>query len=182
MNRVTIILVVACALISTPALAQLNYTSSPSLAIPDNTPAGVTDTIIASDSGTITDINIQLTATHTWVGDLIFSVQHGATTVIIVDRPGVPTSTFGCSGNDINAWLDDEAVGGAVETQCAAAVPTIAGTFTPNNPLSAFDGADINGSWVLTASDNGGGDTGTLLSWTVQEPALPVELMHFSIG
>ena len=82
----------------------------------------------------------------------------------------MPASTNGCSGNDIDATLDDEAAT-PVETQCAGSVPTILGTFTPNNPLSAFDGQSLAGTWRLTASDNVGTDVGTLTEWCLAPTA-----------
>lgn len=88
------------------------------------------------------------------------------TSVMIVDRPGVPTSTFGCSGNNIVAWLDDSAAT-PVEGVCAGSVPTISGTFSPNNPLSAFNGLDAGSDWSITVVDNAGGDTGIINQWGV---------------
>jgi subtilisin-like proprotein convertase family protein len=134
--------------------------------VPDNTPAGVTDDLVVVDSGEIIDMNVSLDVTHTWVGDLAFTLEHvdTGTTVTFYDRPGVPASTFGCSGNDIAATLDDEAAT-PVEDECGAGTPTIAGSFMPNNPLSAFDTEDLAGTWRITASDNAGGDTGTLNEW-----------------
>ncbi|MBX3059022.1 MAG: carboxypeptidase regulatory-like domain-containing protein [Anaerolineae bacterium] len=144
------------------------YCSTPALAIPDNNPAGVTDSLSISDIGEISDLNVYLDVSHTWVGDLIFTLTHQetGTSVTFVDRPGVPASTFGCSGDNIDATLDDEA-SSPVENECAAATPTIQGSFTPNNPLSAFDTEDLNGTWILTASDLAGGDTGTVNEWCV---------------
>ncbi len=145
------------------------FCATPNLAIPDNIPAGVTSDLVIASGTTITDLNVKIESTHTWVGDLIYKLTNvtSGTTVTIVDRPGVPASTNGCSGNDINATLDDEAAGGAVETQCAGSAPTISGTFTPSNPLSAFDGQLRAGTWRLTVSDNAGADLGTLTRWCI---------------
>ena len=157
------------------------WCNQPFVAIPDSTPGGVQDTINIPGSFVLTDVNVSLNVTHTWVGDLIFTVESpSATSVTIVDRPGNPASGFGCSGNDINAVLDDEA-GSSVEDECGAGTPTINGTFIPNNPLSAFDGQDALGVWTITASDNAGGDTGTLNEWCVITDPVPVELRSFSI-
>ncbi|MBL0040216.1 MAG: proprotein convertase P-domain-containing protein [Xanthomonadales bacterium] len=145
------------------------FCATPNLAIPDNIPAGVTSDLVIASGTTITDLNVKIESTHTWVGDLIYKLTNvtSGTTVTIVDRPGVPASTNGCSGNDINTTLDDEAAGGAVETQCAGSAPTISGTFTPSNPLSAFDGQLRAGTWRLTVSDNAGADLGTLTRWCI---------------
>lgn len=151
---------------------QAFFCASPNLAIPDNAPAGVTADLVVANGGVITDLNVSLNVTHTWVGDLIFKLRHveTGTEVTFVDRPGAPASTNGCSGNNIDATLDDEA-GAPVETQCAGAAPTINGTFQPNNPLSAFDGISRAGTWRLTASDNAGADLGTVNSFCISGTA-----------
>ena len=145
------------------------FCATPALAIPDNNTTGATSDLVIANGGAITDLNVKIETTHTWVGDLIYTLTNvtTGTTVTIIDRPGVPASTNGCANNDINATLDDEAAGGAVETQCAASAPAINGTFTPNNPLSAFDGQVRTGTWRLTVSDRAGADTGTLTRWCI---------------
>ena len=156
--------------------------STPNLAIPDNNPAGVTNDMVVATAGTLSDLNVTLKVTHTWVGDLIFKLTNvtTGTTVTFVDRPGVPASTNGCSGNNIDATLDDEAAA-PVETQCAGTTPTISGSFTPNNPLSAFDGQSLAGTWRLTASDLVGSDTGMLTEWCLA-PTTTLPVGVFSDG
>lgn len=134
------------------------------LAIPDNTPAGVTN-VLAGFAGTLIDLNVRLEASHTWVGDLRMTLSHGATTVAVLDRPGVPASTNGCSANDVAVTADDEGADGTIESACAGTPPAVAGTRTPNEALSAFDGQDFAGNWTLTVSDNVGIDTGSLTRW-----------------
>lgn len=157
------------------------YCNQPGVAIPDNSPGGVSDNISVPGSFTLVDVDVSLNVTHTWVGDLAFTVTSPTgTSVTIVDRPGEPASSFGCSGDDINATLDDEAAS-PVENECSGSIPAIGGSFTPNNPLSAFDGEDAGGTWTITAVDNAGGDTGTLNEWCVVTDPVPVELQEFSI-
>ena len=53
-----------------------------------------------------------MNVTHTWVGDLILGLlEHVDTgsTAVLFDRPGVPPGTFGCSGDNIDNYADDEA-------------------------------------------------------------------------
>ena len=151
--------------------------ANPSLAIPDSPAPAVTNDLVVVPSGTITDLNVTLKVTHTWVGDLVFQLTKvGGPTVTFVDRPGVPTSVNGCGNNDIDATLDDEA-GSPVETQCAATTPTISGTFSPNNPLSAFDGQALNGTWRLSVQDLAGFDTGTVTEWCLA-PAVSLPLFN----
>jgi subtilisin-like proprotein convertase family protein len=130
------------------------------LNIPDSPAAGVTSDLIIPSGTAITDLNMSLVVTHTYVSDLRFALTHvdTGTVVTVIDRPG------SCSGDNINVLLDDEAAA-AVETQCAAGTPTINGTFRPNSPLSAFDTQLRSGTWRLTATDLAGIDIGTVTSW-----------------
>jgi len=139
----------------------------PDLPIPDNTPEGVTDNfIVAPGPHVIMDLDIHVEITHTWVGDLIVTLEHvdTGTRVTLMDRPGKPVSYNGCSSDDVAATLDDEA-GSPVEDACASTTPAISGLFIPNEPLSAFDGEDIAGEWSLTVSDEAGLDVGVLVQW-----------------
>jgi uncharacterized repeat protein (TIGR01451 family) len=145
--------------------------STPNLSIPDavadTQPGVVTDTISVAQSGVMTDLNVSIAATHDWVGDLSFTLTHLDTgnSVTLIDRPGTPPGEFGCSGDDIAATLDDEAAA-PVEDVCNRPGPiAISGVFTPNNPLSLFDGENIAGTWQLTASDHAGLSTGKLGQW-----------------
>jgi subtilisin family serine protease/subtilisin-like proprotein convertase family protein len=156
----------AAAAFRTAASSVSTFCRSPNLAIPDNNTAGVSDQQTIAATGPLTDLDVTVQASHTWVGDLVFTVQNvgSGASVTIVDRPGVPASTYGCSGNNIDATLDDEAAA-AVESQCAGSAPAISGAFSPNNPLSAFDGQQLANTWRMTASDRVSTDTGTLTQW-----------------
>ena len=148
----------------------VNYpqTSGLPLSIPDNNTTGVNSTITITDTGTITDLNVRLGVTHTWVGDLVFTLTHvdTGTSVTIIDRPGYTGSGNGCSRDNIAATLDD-AAGSPVENQCSTTPPAINGTFSPNNPLSAFNGQSLAGTWRLNSSDRASSDTGSVTSWSL---------------
>ena len=104
------------------------------------------------------------------MGDMIFRLTSpGGTTVTLYDRPGVPASTFGCSSNNLFALTLDDEAGSALEGQCPGGTDAgpLTGTFTPNNPLSAFDGQNPNGNWTLTAIDAAGGDVGTVRNFSL---------------
>jgi len=164
------------------------FCSTTTIAIPDNDPGGVTDVLVIAESFQITDLNVGVNVAHSWVGDLIFTLEHvdTGTTAIIIDRPGVPAvSTVGCGGDDILAEIDDQA-GLPVEDECADAVPTIDGIFVGGDPannslLAAFAGEDISGTWTMTVSDNAGLDTGAMNEWCLVTTPVPVELMGFSV-
>ncbi|MEO0973099.1 MAG: hypothetical protein AAFX85_08380 [Pseudomonadota bacterium] len=86
--------------------------STPNADIPDGSPAGVTDTLVVADSGALQDLNVFLDITHTYVGDLTAILTHedSGVSVTLMDRPGRVDTGFGCSGDDINATLDDNDV------------------------------------------------------------------------
>ena len=162
----------ALAALMTANVATASFCRTPNVAIPDNNTTGVTDSQVVATAATLIDVNVSVRSTHTWVGDLIFTVTNvgTATSVTVIDRPGYTGSGFGCGNNHINATLDDGA-GNPVETQCATSTLTtpppyaIDGTFTPNNPLTAFNGQALNATWQLNASDQAATDTGTLNDW-----------------
>jgi hypothetical protein len=143
--------------------------------IPDNVPAGVTMSLDIPCEGqdAITDLDVSLQISHTWVGDLTVRItKQGGPTALILDRVGLPEidPTFGCSGDDIDAILDDGAAT-PVEDECDAGVPTISGEFIPGDPpgplLAAFNGEDQCGTWELNVADFFDGDTGVVFGWCV---------------
>jgi len=138
--------------------------------VPDGVLSQSFQTIESPGPIIITDLDVDLNALHTWPGDVQITIEHLGTSVIIYDRPGNPTSTFGCATDHFNIILDDEGTGGPIETVCNAAAPSALSppNYTPNNPLSAFDGLDAVGEWTITSRDFfTGGDTGTLVSWSL---------------
>ena len=155
-----------------PAFAIVCSTD-PNQAIPDGSgnatpgaPATANIVVPAGVTAPISDLNFQLQINHTYVGDLIVTLTSPAGTVVtLVDRPGspAPLGIFGCSSNNINTTLDDEAAT-LVEDQCDASPLAIGGTHQPTGLLSAFDGESLAGTWVVSVTDNAGADTGTLIS------------------
>ena len=146
--------------------------SSPGTPIPGN--ITISDTLLCDvgDNTLDGDLGVILQINHTWVGDLSVRLTHDdtGTTALIMDRPGKPNSGFGCSGDDIDAQLFDAACGGSVEDQCAGAVSTINGEFTPDpDALAVFDGESHSGSWTLTVTDHAGADSGFLNTWCVDK-------------
>ncbi len=147
------------------------FCSTSAIPIPDANPTGATGTISVPSSATISDLNVVVTGTHSWVGDIVLNLSNGTTNVTFYDQPGVPASTFGCSGDNLPGVVaDDEGVSGSFENSCQNATPAFipGGSYTNNAPLSAFDGANTSGTWTLTAADLAAGDTGTITGWCVE--------------
>ncbi len=124
-------------------------------AIPDNVPAGVDSTFTFPTTTTVTDLDVRIGhITHTFDGDLIIKLSHGATTVTLFNRRGG-------SANDISNLIFDDEASAAIST----GVAPFTGSFRPESPLSAFDGQSTAGAWTLNVSDNAGIDVGTLDAW-----------------
>ncbi|NNM26445.1 MAG: hypothetical protein HKO59_10765 [Phycisphaerales bacterium] len=111
---------------------------------------------------------------HTWAGDLIITLEHGGTTVTLLDRPGNPESTFGDSadfdGSDYT-WTD---TGFVYDADLFGSTVPSADPFAPTGgALANFDGMNVGGDWTLSISDNAGGDTGSLGGWSFTANLIP---------
>lgn len=149
-------------IISVVAYSQTTVSSSPNIAIPDNNSTGVSDIINISSTETILDINVNVVVQHSYVGDIgIVLTSPSGTGVILVDRIGVPASTYGCSLNDIIAEFDDNA-SFAIETACP---PN--GSYIPQEPLSVLNGESLNGNWTLKVVDLENTANGFFVDWSI---------------
>ena len=150
-----------------PSCTTYTSTDVP-IGLPNGT-ATINSLLSIGDASTIDDLDVTVDMAHAWVGDLSMTLTHQntGTAVTIIDRPGVPASTYGCSSNDILATLDDEAAA-SVENQCNGGAPAISGSVSPNNALSAFDGENSSGTWELSVTDSfTSADAGTLNGWSI---------------
>jgi subtilisin-like proprotein convertase family protein len=125
------------------------------------------------EDGTIQDVNLTLNITHTYTGDLNIWLMHpdwlinpigpnqvGADfslmTLLVADRGGN-------GDNFTNTTFDDSA-----PTSISSASAPFTGTFRPMDALSKFNGMNAGGKWTLWIEDDGGGQTGTLQSWSME--------------
>ncbi len=136
------------------------YSATPNMSITDN---NIINEIMVFDetsitvptTGVVSDVNVTVGVTHTWLGDLRIELKNpNGTQLVLFDRS--------CGPNDhMNVTFDD--AGAAL----VCATPTT-GTYMPSNLLSAFNGEVSNGTWTIGINDNVGGDTGTLNSWSIE--------------
>ena len=159
-----IALIVAAGLATSASAATFGPGSGGAMA--DNDPVGTSFTLNVASSGTIVSMDsLDIDINHTWVGDLIITLEHDGTTVSIMDRPGVPASTFG-NGDDL-AGIYSFADGGAAFPEATGSGSVAPGTYAAAGSLADFVGQDINGTWTLHISDNAAGDTGAVAEWFI---------------
>ncbi len=139
----------------------------------NNTPMPLVDNGLATSSmvvagltSPVADVNVRINLTHTWVSDMLLTlVSPNGTRVVLSAFVGA------ADADDMtNAIFDDEAA-----TSINSASAPFTGTFRPQQPLSAFDNANGNGTWTLELEDTFAIDTGVLLEWeliiSVPEPS-----------
>lgn len=133
-----------------------DYTFNTPFAIPDNNPTFTVRSINVPTTANISDVNLAVNLTHTWVEDLQIILQGPMATVTqstIFNRS--------CGSNDnISATFDDQ--GSAIV--CA---PTITGNVQPASPLNVFNDLNPNGNWLFAIRDLGAADTGNVQSFTL---------------
>ena len=135
---------------ATPANANLNVTGLPGTTL----------------GGDIILTQVCFEVTHTWVGDLTVElVAPDGTIINLTNRPGGGN----CTGDNIDACVVP-GTGNDMNGTCAAAAPTISGTFTASagfNLGNVNNGGNANGQWTLRARDFVGFDAGTIDNFTL---------------
>ena len=131
------------------------FNDSPNMPITDNSVSFDETTITVPGDIDITDINISVEVTHSWLSDLLITVlSPDGTEIELIERACT-------SDENLDITFDDS---GSI-LECAN--PTI-GKFIPSKSLSELIGESGNGNWTLRINDNGAEDTGTLITWSVE--------------
>lgn len=135
------------------------------IAIPDGTGTFVGGTLTIPDDAPILDANLRISATHSYVGDLIFRLSDNDSSAVVVDRP----DGGNCTGNNIaGSYVDDEGTDGNWENACTGSTPAyppnsrLVGGDPPSTVMSFFESDSTADTWLLEVSDNAAVDTGTL--------------------
>lgn len=109
-------------------------------------------------TGTISDLNFSINATHSYVQDLIAALVHP-------DGTQIDLFQFLCGPNNgLNAKFSD----GAAAPSCPAGEAVITGVIAPFEPLSGLNGKASNGTYTFIIADTFQGDTGTVNSWSLE--------------
>ncbi len=148
----------AMALVVAPAAraqTTTTYSNTTGGAISSGTPCSspLVRNFTVSTSYIVGDVDLGVLATHTWRGDLRITLQSPAGTRVQL----VNGDTNNISGDNFNVRLND---GGAqmVNTDGNTATHSISAPpyqndFSPNSPLSAFNGENAQGTWRLEICD-----------------------------
>jgi len=128
------------------------------LPIPDNSVTGVNSVVaVAGTTANITDLDVTVNLTHTWIGDVVLTLRSPTGTVITL------INQRGSSGDNLTNTIFDDQASSAITSGTAP----FTGRFRPETALSGFNGQSANGNWTLNASDRFSTDVGTILNWSM---------------
>jgi subtilisin-like proprotein convertase family protein len=114
--------------------------------------------ITLASTNLVTDVNVTVDISHTWVNDMTVSlISPAGTEIQLVARPCTNASLL-----DINATFDDSG-----NTLVCGTNPAISGTVKPLQLLSGFNGQPINGVWKLKVLDPYNEDGGAINGWSI---------------
>jgi subtilisin-like proprotein convertase family protein len=145
---------------TTGVVACPGSTSSANVPLTIGTTANVTinSTLNIPAGGVISDVNITMDVTHTWINDL---------TATLISPSGTQVQLFAqpCTSADIqniSATFDDSGANVVCGTD-----PGITGVVKSTQLLSAFNGQSSTGTWTLRILDSFNQDGGSLNSWSI---------------
>ncbi len=137
---------------------------------------------------TVSDVVIDIDATHTWASDMEVFLESPAGTIVQL------WTNVGGSGDDFDVLIADSAASNLSSVTCPTAPciggfrPELFGTgTTPDAPgnaiaMSAFDGQNGNGTWMLRIEDIAGGDSGELIDANMRLECLAAGGADVEIG
>ncbi len=131
----------AAVVVPPPPLQALTKASTPNAAIPENNPAGATDTINVAEALTFASVKIGVDISHSYRADLRVTLTTPWGTVVELHPKGT-----GGNAHDLKLTFD--------ETGLPA--------------LSTLRGRSAQGAWRLTVQDLAPADTGRLNRWQLE--------------
>ena len=112
-------------------------------------------TLNMAGAGTVLDVNVRLSLTHTYDADLDIHLRGPDGTLVMLSTDN------GSSGdNYTNTLFSDNCV-----PLITSGTAPFSGCYHPEGALASFINPPANGTWTFTAADTATGDTGTLISW-----------------
>lgn len=146
-----------------PALAPVVLKNTTPLPIPHG--AQVTSTVVAAGLGpALYKATVMVQAPHPKSGQMAISLKSpsGKSILLTKNIGGIIADVFSSTTFDDSAPL----LLGCLDVGCSPAdgpVPLV----VPQGALAALVGDNPNGTWTLSISDSGNGQTGTLLGWSL---------------
>jgi cysteine-rich repeat protein len=127
------------------------------LAIPDNSPTGVSSRIHVADPVTVARFSVLYDVTHPMDGDLTFALTRptGTTNEICSKRGG--------AGANFTSTLLDS----GCDTALLAGVAPFSGCFKPEQPFTDMAGKSGVGAWTMKIVDDSDPHAGTLDGWAL---------------
>ena len=117
-------------------------TSARSVPIPDDDPAGVTETLTLDGSGEVSAIQVGVSITHPYTCDLVVTLRSPQGQQVTLADSNDCTR----ANPNLNLQLDSR---------------------QPGSPLAPLVGQSVSGAWTLTAVDGVAIDRGSLTSWNI---------------
>ncbi|HQV01535.1 MAG TPA: PKD domain-containing protein, partial [Bacteroidia bacterium] len=141
--------------------------------ITDNDVTGITlplniNNVVGQLGTDVSLVSICINGTHTNVGDLKMElIAPNGKVVQLIDQPGYPAGTTGCTSDDFNFCIE-RGIGADAENACNATAPAISGPYTAMNGYNLdsinIAGGAANGLWQLVVYDLLPGETGEVLN------------------
>lgn len=115
---------------------------------------------VTVDGGlTIGDMNVSMSITHTWIGDITITLEGpasiGSPIITLLDIPCGDFQNIDCTMDDDGAPLD---CGGN---------PAVTGLVRPVDPLSSLNTLPADGEWILRVHDHNNEDGGIINSFSI---------------
>ena len=115
-------------------------------------------TLNVPSTNVISDVNVTINISHTWVNDMTVSlISPAGTEIQLVTRPCTSSARA-----NITATFDDSGM-----SLVCATNPAISGTIMPFQPLTVLNGQTMNGTWQLKVLDPYNEDGGAINSWSL---------------
>ena len=134
--------------------------------VANTTPFISSITMVSPDM--VSDVNVTVDISHTWVNDMTISlISPTGTEIQLVARPCTNAAL-----SNITATFDDSG-----STVVCATSPAISGTVKPVQLLSGYNGQAINGVWQLKVLDPYNEDGGSINSWSLNVCSLRQAVM-----
>ncbi|MFM6076456.1 MAG: proprotein convertase P-domain-containing protein, partial [Dolichospermum sp.] len=159
------------------AAEAITFNSLPgTYVIPNNNTTGVTASINIAGQPSIASFNSVTISgfTHGFYADLRAFLSNGATEVQLFRTDRFPDNErFDAGGSDLDGNYTFATSGANWYTQSSAIVPSA--TYASVDPLSAFNGSPLNGTWTLKVEDRIRFDTGSFSSFSIDVTPVPFE-------